>query len=81
MTPRVPCSAMRRNFNPARNSGRASPSAARITTAPAVRTDIISNTLRSFASARTPSAAMMKENSVPLIQNRSRPIFEGAWPE
>ena len=41
---------------------------------PALRTDMISNTLRSFASARTDSAAVMKETIEPAIHNASQAV-------
>ena len=47
---------------------------------PALRTDMISNALKFFESARTESAAAMKERSVPLIQKMSQPICAGAAP-
>ncbi len=52
----------------------------RITNPPALRSDIISNALNVFDIARTETAETTKENSVPLIQTMSQPIFEGAWP-
>ena len=43
----------------------------------AQRIVIISNTLRLFASARTESAPMMNDTSVPLIQKTSQPSCAG----
>ena len=75
------CNPMRLTRTPAQRPGCNAPSTPRITSPPALRSDMISNALNVFAIARTDTAAMTKENSVPLIQNISQPIFEGAWPK
>ena len=76
MTPRVPCSAIRCHRSPASSSRLTAANARRISRLPVQRTDIISNTLRLRASARTEIAPAMNANTLPLIQSATEPTIQ-----
>lgn len=72
MVLRRPCSLIRRKLSSCHSDRFTTASPVSIKTPARLRTDIISNTFRSRAKARTDTAAVRKESSVPVIQITTR---------